>query len=223
MILNRTFASVLFDVDGTLIDSNGAHAAAWAGALRGHGVRVDVAQVRPLIGMGADKLLPAIANLDDTSPEGRAIARRKKELFDELLPRLRPTPGARALLEYLRSQRIDVVIATSAGERDMDALLKQAKLDGLVDRHASKSDAAESKPDPDIVCAALALARSGPESTVMVGDTPYDIQAARRAGIATIALRCGGYWSDRDLDGALCILRDPQELLDQWRHAATPG
>jgi HAD superfamily hydrolase (TIGR01509 family) len=173
--------------------------------------------------MGADKLLPAIANLDDTSPEGRAIARRKKELFDELLPRLRPTPGARALLEYLRSQRIDVVIATSAGERDMDALLKQAKLDGLVDRHASKSDAAESKPDPDIVCAALALARSGPESTVMVGDTPYDIQAARRAGIATIALRCGGYWSDRDLDGALCILRDPQELLDQWRHAATPG
>jgi HAD superfamily hydrolase (TIGR01509 family) len=223
MILNRTFASVLFDVDGTLIDSNGAHAAAWAGALRGHGVRVDEAQVRPLIGMGADKLLPAIANLDDTSPEGRAIARRKKELFDELLPRLRPTPGARALLEYLRSQRIDVVIATSAGERDMDALLKQAKLDGLVDRHASKSDAAESKPDPDIVCAALALARSGPESTVMVGDTPYDIQAARRAGIATIALRCGGYWSDRDLDGALCILRDPQELLDQWRHAATPG
>src|SRR5687767_2187396 len=109
MTLNQTFASVLFDVDATLIDSNGAHAAAWAGALREHGVRVDDAQVRPLIGMGGDKLLPAIANLDDTSPEGRAIARRKKELFAELLPRLQPTPGARALLEYLRHQRIDVV------------------------------------------------------------------------------------------------------------------
>ena len=223
MILNRTFASVLFDVDGTLIDSNGAHAVAWAGALRAHGVPVDEAQVRPLIGMGADKLLPAIANLDDTSPEGRAIARRKKELFDELLRRLRPTPGARALLEYLRSQRVDVVIATSAGDRDMDALLKQAKLDGLVDERASKDDAAESKPDPDIVCAALARARSGPESTVMVGDTPYDIEAARRAGIASIALRCGGHWSDRDLGGALCILDHPQELLDRWRDAAVPG
>ncbi len=104
----------------------------------------------------------------------------------------------------------------------MDALLQQAKLDGLVDKRASKSDAAESKPDPDIVCAGLALARSGPESAVMVGDTPYDIEAARRAGIATIALRCGGYWSDGDLPGALCILDHPQELLDRWRHAAGP-
>jgi len=223
MTLNRTFGSVLFDVDGTLIDSNGAHATAWTRALREHGVRVNEARVRPLIGMGADKLLPAIANLDDTSPDGRAIARRKKELFDELLPRLRPTPGARPLLEFLRDQHVDVVIATSADDRDMDALLRQAKLDGLIDKRASKDDAAESKPDPDIVQAALARARSGPESTVMVGDTPYDIQAARRAGIATIALRCGGYWSDRDLDGALCIMRDPQELLDQWRQAAVAG
>jgi len=220
MTLTRTFASVLFDVDGTLVDSNGAHAAAWASALREHGVPVDEAQVRPLIGMGGDKLLPAIANLDDTSSEGRAIARRKKEIFEELLPRLQATPGARALLEYLRDQRIDIVIATSADDRDMDALLQQAKLDGLVDKRASKSDAAESKPDPDIVCAALALARSGPESAVMVGDTPYDIEAAHRAGIAAIALRCGGHWSDRDLHGALCIFDDPHELLDRWRQAA---
>ena len=223
MTLTRTFASVLFDVDGTLVDSNGAHAAAWVSALREHGVRVDEAQVRPLIGMGGDKLLPAIANLDETSPEGRAIARRKKALFDELLPRLQPTPGARALLEYLRNQRIDVVIATSADDQDMDALLQQAKLDGLIDKRASKSDAAESKPDPDIVCAALALVRSGAESAVMVGDTPYDIEAARRAGIAAIALRCGGYWSDGDLHGAICILRDPQELLDRWRCVIKPG
>ena len=220
MTLTRTFASVLFDVDGTLVDSNGAHASAWASALREHGVRVDEAQVRPLIGMGGDKLLPAVANLDEASSKGRAIARRKKELFDDLLPRLQPTPGARALLEYLRNEHIDIVIATSADDRDMDALLRQAKLDDLIDKRASKSDAAESKPDPDIVCAGLALARSGPESTVMVGDTPYDIEAARRAGIPAIALRCGGYWSDGDLHGALCVLRDPQELLDQWRHAS---
>jgi len=217
MIVHPPFDSVLFDVDGTLIDSNAAHATAWMRALREHGRRVDITQVRPLIGMGGDKLLPAIADIEEQSPEGRAIARRKKELFEELLPRLRPTPGARALLEYLRHQGTDLVIATSADDQEMKALLAQARLDGLVDKRASKDDAAESKPDPDIVCAALAKARSGPESTVMIGDTPYDIEAAARAGVATIALRCGGHWSDRDLRDALYIFDDPQDLLDGWQ------
>jgi len=220
MVVDLPFDSVLFDVDGTLIDSNAAHATAWTRAFREHGRRVHVTQVRPLIGMGGDKLLPAIANIEEESPEGRAIARRKKELFNELLPQLRPTPGARALLEYLDEQGTDLVIATSADDQDMKALLARAGLDGLVDKRASKDDASDSKPDPDIVCAALAKARSGPESTVMVGDTPYDIEAAARAGVASIALRCGGHWSDHDLRGALYIFDHPQDLLDRWQNAA---
>lgn len=218
MIVHLPFESVLFDIDGTLIDSNGAHAKAWMRALREHGFSVSFSQVRPLIGMGADKLLPAIAGLDDSSGTGRAIAARKKRLFDELLPWLRPTAGARALLSYLRNRGIDLVIATSAADDEVGALLRRAGVDDLIGKRATRDDAAESKPDPDIVCAALARARSGPESTVMVGDTPYDIEAAGRAGVASIALRCGGHWTDHDLRGALYIFDDPQELLDRWQN-----
>jgi HAD superfamily hydrolase (TIGR01549 family) len=203
-----------------LIDSNNAHATAWMRALREYGRRMDITQVRPLIGMGGDKLLPAAAGIEEDSPEGKAIAKRKKQIFNQMLTGLRPTRGARPLLEHLRDQGIDVVIATSADDEDMEALLRQAGVDDLVGQRATSDDAAESKPDPDIVCAALARARSGPESTVMVGDTPYDIEAAARAGVAAVALRCGGHWSDRDLRGALYIFDDPQDLLDRWQQSA---
>ena len=220
MIVHLPFDSVLFDVDGTLIDSNAAHATAWMRALREHGINVDIMRVRPLIGMGSDKLLPAIAGIEEHSPEGRAIAATKKELFNQQLPWLRPTRGARELLEYLRDRGVDLVIATSAGDEEMTALLECAEVADLVTNRASKDDAAESKPDPDIVCAALAKARGGPESTLMVGDTPYDIEAAGRAGVASAALRCGGYWTDRDLRGALYIFDDPKDLLGRWQRSA---
>jgi HAD superfamily hydrolase (TIGR01509 family) len=220
MIVHLPFESVLVDVDGTLIDSNAAHAMAWMRALREHGAHVDITRVRPLIGMGADKLLPATADVEEESSLGRAIARRKSQLFAEMLPRLRSTRGARALLEYLSGQGIDVVVATSAGDQELGALLKRAGVNDLIGERATKDDAEESKPDPDIVCAALARARSGPERTLMIGDTPYDIEAAARAGVAAVALRCGGHWSDHDLRGALYIFDDPHELLVRWQHAS---
>jgi HAD superfamily hydrolase (TIGR01509 family) len=218
MIVHLGFDSVLFDLDGTLIDSNAAHATSWLRALREHGIDTDIMRVRPLIGMGGDKLLPAIAGIEEGSPRGRAVAARKKELFNEQLPWLRPTPGARALLEFLRDRDVETLIATSADEKEMQALLECAGVADLLPRRASKDDADESKPDPDIVCAALAMARGGAASTLMVGDTPYDIEAARRAGVASVALRCGGHWTDHDLRGALYIFEDPKELLDRWRN-----
>ena len=220
MIVHLGFDSVLFDVDGTLIDSNAAHATSWLRALREHGVDTDIMRVRPLIGMGGDKLLPAIAGVEEGSQRGQAIAARKKELFNEQLPWLQATPGARALLEFLRDRDVEALIATSADDKEMHALLERAGVADLVPRRASKDDADESKPDPDIVCAALAMARGGAASTVMVGDTPYDIEAARRAGIASVALRCGGHWTDHDLRGALYIFDDPKELLERWRNWA---
>ena len=218
MIVHLGFDSVLFDIDGTLIDSNAAHATSWLRALREHGVDTDIMKVRPLIGMGGDKLLPAIAGIEEGSPRGRAVAARKKELFNEQLPWLRATPGALALLEFLRDRDVETLIATSADDKEMHALLERAGVADLVPRRASKDDADESKPDPDIVCAALAMARGGAASTVMVGDTPYDTEAARRAGIASVALRCGGHWTDHDLRGALYIFDDPKELLERWRN-----
>ena len=218
-IAGRDFTTALFDVDGTLIDSNDAHAEAWVQSLREHNIPAEMSRVRPLIGKGGDKLLCEVAQLKDDSPLGRQITRRKKVIFDQHLPGLTATAGARQLLEFLRAHDVVRVVATSADDKELDQLLKQAGVDDLFQRHASKDDADQSKPDPDIVRAALTRARSQPETAVMIGDTPYDVEAAGRAGVATIALCCGGYWSRADFRGAVAIFDDPASLLMAVRSA----
>lgn len=214
------FETVLLDVDGTLIDSNEAHAVTWASALLEHGVTTSASAIRPLIGMGGDKVLPRVAGVSADSEAGRMIARRKKALFADMLPTLRPTRGARALVEFLQQRGVTLVIATSADDSEMEALLEQAGVADLVRIRTSKDDASSSKPDPDIITAALAQADARPETTVMIGDTPYDIEAAARARVPTIALRCGGYWPDHDLKGARAIFDDPADLLAGLRSSA---
>jgi HAD superfamily hydrolase (TIGR01509 family) len=214
------FETLLFDVDGTLIDSNGAHAEAWVDALREHRVDAGFDDVRRLIGMGGDKLLMTIGGIDEASDKGRSITQLKKQIFRGLLPTLQPMPGARPLLSYLREQNVDLVIATSADEREVTALLAQAGIEDLIPRRATKDDVKESKPDPDIVHAAMARSNARVEHTGLIGDTPYDIEAARAAGIRSIALRCGGYWTDRSLHSAADIFDDPQALLAHWRDGA---
>jgi HAD superfamily hydrolase (TIGR01509 family) len=215
-VITPAWHAVLFDVDGTLIDSNDAHARAWTQALQDHGVDTDVDRVRSLIGMGGDKLLPATAGVSESSDRGQSIARRKTELFDARLLTLRPTRGAHALLHYLRQAGMRLAIASSAGDAELHRLLKQAGLDGLIPTQTTKDDAGESKPDPDIVHAALEKAGALPTRAVLVGDTPYDIEAARRAGVSSIALRCGGYWPDEAFAGALAVYDDPEDLLAHW-------
>jgi HAD superfamily hydrolase (TIGR01549 family) len=216
----RGVQTVIFDVDGTLIDSNAAHAESWARALTEHGVPRDGDRIRPLIGMGSDKLLPMLG-LEDGSPLGQTVARRKKELFEEQRPRLQPTRGARDLLTFLHEQGKSLVVATSGSDDEMDALLEQAGVRDLIPRRTSKDDASRSKPDPDIVVAALKHSGGRAQTSVMVGDTPYDIEAARLAGVALLALRCGGHWTDRDLGAAMAIFDDPSHLLAEWRAATT--
>ena len=210
------YTTLLFDLDGTLIDSNDAHAETWAQAMREHGVDAPPAEIRRLIGMGGDRILPAVAHVSEDSDRGRAITRRKKDLFSERLPALEPTRGARGLMQFLRDREIEVVIATSAEDGEMNALLRRAGVDDLIPERASKNDAATSKPDPDIVHAALERAGARPKHTALVGDTPYDIEAAERAGLDAIALRCGGYWADDSLRGAIAIFDDPEALLAHW-------
>jgi phosphoglycolate phosphatase-like HAD superfamily hydrolase len=108
-----------------------------------------------------------------------------------------------------------LVVATSAGD-ELGALLKQAGLADLIEVAATSDDAEKSKPDADIVQAALAKAGIGAHQAIMLGDTPYDIQAARSAGVGTVALRCGGWWKDADLAGAIGIYDDPADLLSRW-------
>jgi HAD superfamily hydrolase (TIGR01509 family) len=214
--------ALLIDVDGTLIESNAAHAETWAQALTEHGIPRGPSQIRPLVGMGGDQLLPRAAGLDPESAAAEAIVARKQALFAERLPALQPTPGSRALLAMLRRARKDLVIATSADEQEMAALLAQAGVADLIPERTSADDASRSKPDPQIVRAALRRAGSRPETTVMIGDTPYDIEAAHRAGIPAIALRCGGYWTDAAFHGALAIFDHPAALLAYWRAPQPP-
>jgi HAD superfamily hydrolase (TIGR01509 family) len=205
---------VLLDVDGTLLDSNDAHARSWAEIFKRHGMDIGFERVRPLIGEGGDKLLPQLTGIGADSAEGKALSAERRELFlESYLPNLRPTRGARTLVECLKTNGLRVVIATSAGKEELDALLRQAGVDDLIDR-ATSSDAGASKPDPDIVSAALRQAKLPPAAAVMVGDTPYDIEAAKRAGVKTIALRCGGWWDDAALAGAVAIYDDPAALSE---------
>ncbi len=206
---------VLLDIDGTFLDSNDAHALAFADATGEEGLGVGFERFRPLIGMGSDKLLPAVG-IEPTSQVGEHVARRKKEIFDErYLPRLRACRGARDLLEHMRALGLKLVVATSAPGDELGKLLKAGKIEDLIEREATASDANASKPDPDIIEAAIEKSKLPRESLVMVGDTPYDIEAAKRAGVPLIALRCGG-WSDHELKGAVAIYDDPAHLLAEY-------
>ena len=208
-----TIKAVLFDVDGTLVDSNDAHATAWVKAFNEHGVKVDPIEVRRSIGMGGDKLMPRVSRIEEASDLGEKIAARRGEIFkQELLPGLRRFPDADRLVAEISRRGLTSVAASSAKEDELKELLGIAGAASLMDASTSSDDADQSKPAPDIVHAALQRAQVDPTQAVMIGDTPYDIAAARQAGVRVIAFRSGG-WLDPDLTGAIEIYDGPWDLL----------
>jgi len=207
------FKAILLDIDGTLVDSNDAHAHAWVAAFAESGVTVDFARVRRCIGMGGDKLMPAVSGIAEDSPQGRRISQRRGDIFTTTwLPRLRPFRDVNRLVAALNARGVRLVAASSAKKTELRALLDLAGVASMLDGATSSDDAEESKPDPDIIEAALKQAHAGPGEAVMIGDTPYDVEAAARAGVAAIAFRCGG-WRDEDLTGAIAIYDGAWDLL----------
>ena len=208
---------VLIDIDGTLLDSNDAHAASWADVFAENHMDIPFERVRPLIGMGGDKVVPELTGHDHESPEGERLSARKKEIFErEYLPTLQPTRGARRLLERLVAEGLTLVIATSAGGDELRGLVERTGISDLIDDATSSGDVESSKPDPDVIGAALRKGGFREGEAIMLGDTPYDVEAAARAGVPTIALRCGGWWNDQALGGAVAIYNDPADLLAQY-------
>lgn len=208
--------AMLLDIDGTLVDSNDAHARAWVEVLEEFERPASFERVRRLIGKGGDKLLSEVTGIPNESELARTIKDRRKALFmQEYLPQVRPFPKVRELLERFRADGLGLIIATSAGEEEMHALVEVAGIADLLDNKTSSSDAARSKPDPDIVAAALQRAQVSPEEAWMLGDTPYDVEASLRAGVKMIALRSGG-WGDEDLAGAEVIYENAAELLTRY-------
>ena len=207
---------VIVDVDGTLINSNDAHARAWVQALAQFDIYVPFEEVRRLIGMGGDKLLPAIAHIEEDSRLGQKISERRGQIFSrEHLPHLHAFPKTRELLTKIRHSGLALAVASSAKKEELEPFLRLANVLDLIEGATSSADAESSKPDPDIVQAALRKLELEPGRVLMIGDTPYDIEAARRAGMGTIAFRCGGR-SDHDLAGALAIYDGPADLLARF-------
>jgi len=206
--------SVLFDIDGTLVASNDAQARSWVGALHEYGLFVRFGQVRKLIGMGADKLVPGATGQSAAPETIERVSARRAELFRRHeLPRLHALPGARVLLERLLARGTSVGVASSAPPSEASLLLERLGLRDLLEP-APVPRAVPSKPDPDVIEAALQHLRCPPGEAILVGDTPYDIEAGRRAGVATVAFRSGG-WPDVQLKGALALYDGPQDLLDK--------
>jgi HAD superfamily hydrolase (TIGR01509 family) len=204
---------IIFDIDGTLVDSNDAHAKSWVDTFADAGYDVPFDAVRPLIGMGADKLLPKTIGIRHDTDEGKKLIKRRSEIFRErYLPHLRPFKGSRDLVLRVRSSGLKAIVATSAKDEELQGLLKAAQVDDLMQERATSSDAKRSKPDPDIVQAAIEESGISPDHLVMIGDTPYDIEAAARASVRALAFRCGG-WSDEELGGAVEIYDGPADLL----------
>ena len=207
---------IIFDVDGTLVASNEAHARSWVEVFAEAGYDVPFGVVWPMIGMGGDKLLPAAVGIDEDSIQGKELGKRRWGIFRaKYLPHLSPTPGARALVERMKADGFQLVVASSAGGSELGALMEAAGIADLIPTATSSSDAADSKPDPDIVEAAVRKTGFDPSELLMIGDTPYDIQAATGAKVRIIALLSGG-WRIEELAGAAGIYDHPADLLEWY-------
>jgi HAD superfamily hydrolase (TIGR01509 family) len=207
--------AVIFDIDGTLVDSVDLHAECWRDTLAHFGIDVPFDRVRGQIGKGGDQLLPAFLSKDDLARRGEALERYRSESFKrDYLPRVRPFPKVRELFERIRSDGARIALASSAKGDELYHYKRLAGIEDLIDVEVSADDAERSKPHPDLFQAALDRLGLGPAEVVAVGDTPYDAEAAKKAGVKTVGLLCGGF-PERDLRlaGCVAIYRDPADLL----------
>lgn len=212
--------AALLDVDGTLLVSNDAHARAWERAFARYDYDVPERRLRRLVGMGSDKILAAIdPSLSNEKEPGKSISALHLRIFlDEYVRTLPPTPGGRALLERLAGAGIKRVVATSARGKELSAILEAARISDQLDAKVTSDDIDRSKPDADLVRAAMEKGHVDRAKAVYIGDTPYDVEASRRAGIRCIAVRCGG-WTDRELANADAIYDDPADILANFSDA----
>lgn len=211
--------AVLFDVDGTLVDSVDLHATSWHETLKRFGHDLPYDKVRSQIGKGSDLLVPALLGDAADKDQGDEIRDARHSLFKErYLDKVKPFPKTRDLILAVLADGKKVVLASSAKADELGAYQKAAGIDDLDLPATSSDDADRSKPYPDIFQAALGQAGIRPEEAVVVGDTPYDAEAAGKAGIPMVAVLCGGF-DEADLrkSGAREIYRDPADLLGRFR------
>lgn len=211
--------AVIFDIDGTLVDSVDLHAQAWKEAFKQFGKDVPYQQVRHQIGKGADQLMPVFFSREKLEEFGKEMEEYRGKIYKrDYLPRVRAFPGVRDLFMKIKEDGKRLALASSAKEEELKVYKKIAQIEDLVEEETSADDADRSKPHPDIFKAALErLSDVSVEEAVVIGDTPYDAEAAGKLRLRTIGVRCGGFPEEELLAaGAISIYDDPADLLARY-------
>lgn len=219
------FSSILafiFDIDGTLVDSNELHVDSWDRAFRRFGKHFSREQLRAQIGKGSDQYLPEFLTPEEIKRFGKELDEYRSELFKkEYLPRVRPFPKVRELFECIHKDKKDIVLASSGKKPDTEYYVDLLKIGDFITGCVSGDDADRSKPAPDIFAASLEkLSDISSAEAVTVGDTRFDIEAAKKTGLITIAFLCGGTAESvlREA-GAIAIYRDPADFLEHYQQS----
>jgi HAD superfamily hydrolase (TIGR01549 family) len=211
--------AVIFDLDGTLVDSNELHVASWERAFRKFGKRFSLEELRRHIGKGSDQYLPEFLNKEEMKRFGKQLDEYRSELYTkEYLPRVKPFPKVRELFERIKGNGKRIALATSSKKSESKIYKKLLRIEDLVDAETNADHAEKSKPCPDIFVVALQkLNDPPPDKVIVVGDTPYDVDAAKKIGLKIIGVLCGGA-SEETLreTGAIAVYRDPADLLERY-------
>jgi HAD superfamily hydrolase (TIGR01549 family) len=206
-------AAAILDIDGTLVDTNYQHAIAWYRAFRDNELILPVWRIHRHIGMGGDQLVEALAGEEFEERHGDEVRDSEAEHYKSLIDEVEPMDGARELIVALSESDRSVVLASSAKEEEVEHYIDLLDCRELVDDWTTSADVESTKPEPDLVHAALE--KVGADQGVMIGDTTWDIEAAKKAGVDTLAVRTGGFGEDELRDaGAVRVFESVRELLD---------
>jgi HAD superfamily hydrolase (TIGR01509 family) len=209
-------AVAILDIDGTLVDTNYHHTVAWYRAFRQHGIVLPMWRIHRHIGMGGDQLVASLTDDATEEEKGDDIRAAEKPLYLAFIEEVEPMADARKLIEDVKANGHTVVLASSAKQDEVDHYLDQLDARDLADDWTMSDDVESTKPEPDLVTAALEKVGGSADDAVMVGDTTWDIEAAKRAGVETIAVRTGGFGADELAEaGAAAVFESVAELREQ--------
>ena len=203
--------TAIFDIDGTLVDTNYQHALAWYRAFRQHGVVMPIWQIHRAIGIGSDRVVEMLAGEQVEQELGEALRAAEGPLYQEMIEEVEPMEGAHELLGDLKRAGHAVILASSAEEKEAERYIKLLDAGEFVDAYTTSADVKESKPEPDIVNAAIEKAGGGP--AVMIGDSTWDCQAATRAKLPCIGVLTGGFSEQELTEAGATIVFDSVEHL----------
>jgi HAD superfamily hydrolase (TIGR01509 family) len=218
-------SAAIFDLDGTLVDSNDLHAEAWQESFRHFGKEIPYDELRHQIGKGGDQYLPAFLTPGEIKRIGEELNDFRSKLFKQkYLGRVQPFPKVRELFEKLRADGKRVVLASSGNADEVEHYIELTRIGDLIDGRTTKSEVRHSKPEPDVFLEALNQLHLPAQEAMAIGDTPYDVDAAKKSQIPTIALLCGGFPEDQlRASGAVAIYRDIADLLASYQRSPLAG